>query len=233
MKSTVKMPGAQRRTVIIEAVRRVFVEKGFHGTTTRELAEAAGVSEALLFKHFPSKEALYRAVQLSCVKDEDSEYIERLNDLEPSASTLVFLVHDLVAHMLAQRVVDDQEHAMVRLMLRSLTEDGEFARLAMQGMPSQWVGKVEQCIQAASASGDTLDGPVRPDAAAWFANHLAGVLMIHWLPAKPVVDYRVSREKLLEQAVWFILRGVGLKEEAIRRYYHPSALALMDMEPKR
>jgi len=30
------------------------------------------------------------------------------------------------------------------------------------------------------------------DAAAWFANHLAGVLMIHWLPAKPVVDYRVS-----------------------------------------
>jgi AcrR family transcriptional regulator len=229
MKSTVKMPGAQRRTVIIEAVRGVFVEKGFDGTTTRELAEAAGVSEALLFKHFPSKEALYRAMLLSCVKDQVSEHIERLNAMQPCAATLVLLVHDLVSHMLAPRVAGDQEHAIPRLVLRSLMEDGEFARVAMRGMPSQWVQKVDECIRAASASGDAQDGPVRPDTAAWFANHLAAMLMIHWLPEKPVVDYCVSRERLLEQAVWFILRGVGLKDEAIRRYYNPGALALLDM----
>ena len=58
------------RTAIIRTARRVFVEKGFHRTTTRELAEAAGVAEALLFKHFPSKEALYSAIQMSCFKEE-------------------------------------------------------------------------------------------------------------------------------------------------------------------
>ncbi|MGA7699839.1 MAG: helix-turn-helix domain-containing protein, partial [Thermoguttaceae bacterium] len=70
MRLAAKLSGQERRAAIIKAVQRVFVEKGFHGTTTRELAEAAGVSEALLFKHFPSKEALYAAIQVSCFEEE-------------------------------------------------------------------------------------------------------------------------------------------------------------------
>src|ERR1700716_305388 len=99
MKSTSKLSGEERRAAIIKAVRRAFAEKGFHGTTTRELAEAAGVSEALLFKHFPNKEALYAAMQLSCCMEHDQVLFERLRALEPSASTLVLMVHFLVSRM--------------------------------------------------------------------------------------------------------------------------------------
>src|SRR5438128_12278730 len=88
----------QRRAMIVHAVRRTFAEKGFHGTTTRELADAAGVSEALLFKHFPNKEALFSAMQLSCCGEQHQGRIERLKALEPSASTLVLMVHFLVAN---------------------------------------------------------------------------------------------------------------------------------------
>jgi AcrR family transcriptional regulator len=219
----------ERRAAIIKAVRRVFAEKGFDGTTTRELAEAAGVSEALLFKHFPNKEALYSAMQLSCCREQTSAKRERLKSLEPSASTLVFLVHLLISHMLINRLAGDDEEALQnRLMLRSLMEDGEFARLFLQGMPSQWVGKVEECIKAAIAAGDAVDGPVRPSLRGWFAQHLAAMIMNNLRPAKPVVDYGVSRDKLVEQAVWFTLRGMGLKEEAIKRYYNPRALALFE-----
>ena len=50
MKTTsLRLSAEQRRAAIIHAVRRVFAEKGFHGTTTRELARAAGVSTALLY----------------------------------------------------------------------------------------------------------------------------------------------------------------------------------------
>jgi len=56
--NTAKMSGEDRRTAILSAARRVFVEKGFYRTTTRELADAAGVSEALLFKHFPQQRSL-------------------------------------------------------------------------------------------------------------------------------------------------------------------------------
>ncbi|MFN2456467.1 MAG: helix-turn-helix domain-containing protein, partial [Pyrinomonadaceae bacterium] len=40
----------------------VFSERGFRGTTTREIARAAGVSEAIIFRHFATKEELYSAI---------------------------------------------------------------------------------------------------------------------------------------------------------------------------
>jgi hypothetical protein len=52
--------------------------------------------------------------------------------------------------------------------------------------------------------------------------------MLHLLPATPVVDYGMPRDQLVEQAVWFTLRGLGLKEEAIQRYYNPKALVLFE-----
>ena len=62
MKTVTKLSGEERRAAIIKAVRKLFAAKGFDGTTTRELAAAAGGSEALLFKHFPNKEALVEAI---------------------------------------------------------------------------------------------------------------------------------------------------------------------------
>jgi TetR/AcrR family transcriptional regulator len=40
----------------------LFSEKGFARTTTKEIAAAAGVNEAIVFRHFPNKQELYRAV---------------------------------------------------------------------------------------------------------------------------------------------------------------------------
>ena len=50
------VPGDERRAAIVKAVLPLFARQGFSNTTTRQLAEAAGVSEALLYKHFPSKD---------------------------------------------------------------------------------------------------------------------------------------------------------------------------------
>jgi len=46
------------------------------------------------------------------------------------------------------------------------------------------------------------------------------------LPPHPVVEYGMSRRKLIEHTVRFALRGLGLNDQAIRRYYNPKALAL-------
>ena len=69
-----KLTGNQRRASIIQAVRHLFANKGFKGTTTRELAEVAGVSEALLYRHFPTKEALFAAIQQSFCDDQGRAY---------------------------------------------------------------------------------------------------------------------------------------------------------------
>jgi AcrR family transcriptional regulator len=221
-----KLSGDERRAAIIKAVRQVFAEKGFDGTTTRELAVAAGVSEALLFKHFPNKEALYSAMQLSCCNERDSEQCERLEALEPSASTLVLLVHFFVSRVLPGPECDPDKAIHARLMLRSLTEDGEFVRLSLQGMPSHLNQWMATCLQAAIAAGDAHDGPVKPGLGCWFTHHLAVMVKTYLLPATPVLDYGLPREKIVEQIVWYTLRGMGIKEEVIRRNYNPKALAL-------
>ena len=51
--------------------------------------------------------------------------------------------------------------------------------------------------------------------------------MLHLRPRVPAINYKLSKEDLVEQATWFSLRGLGLKDGSIRRYYNPKALSLL------
>jgi AcrR family transcriptional regulator len=51
-----------RRLQIVQVAMRLFSERGFRGTTTKEIAQAAGVSEAIIFRHFATKDELYTAI---------------------------------------------------------------------------------------------------------------------------------------------------------------------------
>lgn len=57
-----RLEGDARRTQIVEIARRLFAESGYRSTTTRQLARAAGVSDALMYRHFESKDDVLRAV---------------------------------------------------------------------------------------------------------------------------------------------------------------------------
>jgi AcrR family transcriptional regulator len=227
MKAPAKLSSEDRRAAIIKAVRRVFAEKGFDGTTTRELAEAADISEGLLFKHFPKKETLFAAMQEACCSEEDLGTFARIKALEPSASTLVLMVHFLVSRIVGGCKIPDSDQAILnRLILRSLAGDGEFARVLLARIGREWVPKVKKCIVAAIAAGDAIEGFVQPRLSGWLTHHVAAMIMLHLLPAVSVVDYGMPEDQLVEQTVWFALRGMGLKEKAIARYYNPKALAL-------
>jgi AcrR family transcriptional regulator len=56
-----RLPAAERRLEVLETAVRVFSEGSYRGTTTAEIARAAGVSEPILYRHFASKRDLYFA----------------------------------------------------------------------------------------------------------------------------------------------------------------------------
>jgi AcrR family transcriptional regulator len=56
-----RLPAAERRQALIETAIRVFSDGSYRGTTTAEIARAAGVSEPILYRHFSSKRELYLA----------------------------------------------------------------------------------------------------------------------------------------------------------------------------
>jgi TetR/AcrR family transcriptional regulator len=59
---TPRMPGEDRRRQLLRVAIESFAQNGFSGTKTKDIAAAAGVSEAILFRHFVSKEDLYHAI---------------------------------------------------------------------------------------------------------------------------------------------------------------------------
>ena len=117
-----------RRQLILSAAKRCFARHGFAGTTTKSVAAAASISEGLLFKHFPTKSALYAEILAEeCAAD---PALHRLLELEPSTETLVVLIREMVRHFQDVAEAPDQQEAQrLRLMLTSHLDDGEFARL--------------------------------------------------------------------------------------------------------
>jgi len=61
-----RMAAAGRRAHLLETAARVFTEGSYHGTTTAEIARAAGISEPIIYRHFASKRELYIAT-IECV----------------------------------------------------------------------------------------------------------------------------------------------------------------------
>jgi TetR/AcrR family transcriptional regulator len=75
-----RMNAGDRRRQLLDAALELFSRKGFGGTTTKEIAAAAGVTEAIIFRHFPSKQALYTAVLDS--KTESCDHQEWMAEIQ-------------------------------------------------------------------------------------------------------------------------------------------------------
>ncbi len=220
------MSARDRKVAIVKAALPLFARKGFAQTTTKDLARAAGVSEPLLYRHFPGKEALYLEIQNFTCQTTDS-VAKKLSGLAPSTSTLVHLVYFLMRALVLGRpagaITWDMRH---RLMLNSFLADGTFARLLYRNRFGGFCSRIASSLEAATAAGDVVPSPVSKTNRAYFAQHLGGWLALVHLPRKPAMSYRASRKALLDQAVWFSLRGMGMTDKAIAVHYNPKALAL-------
>jgi AcrR family transcriptional regulator len=211
--STLRMTSDLRRQLILSAAKRCFARHGFAGTTTKSVAAAAAISEGLLFKHFPSKAALYAEILAEeCEADPD---LAHLLGLEPSTGTLVELVRAMVRHfMQISDVPDEQEAQRLRLMTTSHLDDGEFARL-LYAKVGDLIGPVfTASLDRAVAAGEASRIGSEPLNLFWFAHHTVLMAALTRLPVVPCLAYGNAAE-LERQLCQFILRGIGLNEAAI------------------
>src|ERR1700730_6896242 len=211
--STLRMTSDLRRQLILGAARRCFARNGFAGTTTKSVAAAAAISEGLLFKHFPSKAALYAEI-LAEECEADPELAHLLGQ-EPSTGTLVELIKGMVGHfMQISDVPDEQEAQRLRLMASSHLDDGEFARL-LYAKIADLIGTVfTTSLDRAVADGGASRIGSEPLNLFWFAHHTVLTAALTRLPAVPCLNYGDAAE-LDRQLCEFILRGIGLTEAAI------------------
>jgi AcrR family transcriptional regulator len=209
-----RLDSDERRKAIVTAAVPLFARKGFAGTTTKELAEAAGISEALLFRHFPSKKNLYDEIlRLGC---EGHPALECLAALQPSTATLVNMTHFMVGYFLLGGEVDQAElDTRLRLVLHSLLEDGEYARELFDRMFERIHPLFAASIEAATAAGDLTPNVIATANRFWFGHHLAAMIAFVFLPGRASIVYEGTLAALVEEASWFVLRGIGMKDAAI------------------
>ena len=120
------MAGDERRDQICRIAMKLFSIRGFSGTTTREIANTAGVSEATVFKHFANKDELYAAIldTKACSHELSNPFAKIADKIEQKDDYGVF--YGMALNALNKHENDSD---FLRLMLHSALEGHELARL--------------------------------------------------------------------------------------------------------
>ncbi len=122
------MKAAERRASILAVAKILFADCGYHGVSVDQIAQRLGVSPAVLYQHFASKEALYEAVlnEIACRRE---SYVEAaLAGDDDFAGVLLRMTRVYV-----DSVVEDPDY--LKIEMQALLED---ARLAQQFFDARW-----------------------------------------------------------------------------------------------
>jgi len=190
----------ERWRVIIEAALALFSQKGFRGTTTKEIAQAAGCSEATLFKHFATKEELYSAILETKVQI-DETLAQAMDMAARKDDAGVFRAVGLRS---LTRV--EQDSALMRLLLFSALEGHALAPTFFESQVRRLHEFLSSYIETRIADG--VFRPVNPLVAArGFMGMIVHYLLLHEIyGVKRPVD--CSPEQVVETFVTLFCDGI-------------------------
>jgi AcrR family transcriptional regulator len=194
------------RALLLKAAEQVFAREGYVAATTKDLAREAGVSESVMFRHFPSKAALFRESVLdpllsvlSAFSDASARYLAQpLDDTSLMRLVMSELLDQLSVHRAALRsftaAEDDLEPAARADFHRAIDEV-----LAQMGA----VARAEGERRGRGNTGLGVEMTTR------LAVGLIISLVVHdeWL--LPIGEGRPSRSDLVDHLTAFMLEGVG------------------------
>ena len=198
-----------RREQIIQVAISLFARKGFKGATTRAIAKAAGVSEAIIFRHFATKEDLYNAIiEHTVQKRSDLWQREGPSQVAPS---------DVRAHLeeFARSFIrrNREDPTFIRLMMYSALEDHQFRERFFEIYRSPHLRAVREAIEQGIGQGQFR--PVDPGLTVrcflWSLLHYCiSAFIARRSPGDPASDSR-----MVDNLVALFLDGIALPGESL------------------
>lgn len=192
-------PESQQQNVaqaLLDASLRTFRAVGYHGSSVRDIAKAAGVTPAAVYHHYDSKQALLRAIMVQAMEDNVaavSRAVEE-HDGDPAAQ-----LSALVATIVRYHAAHPDEAFVGNFELRSLEGESRAAVVALRDREEDML----TAVITAGASCGVFDGPYPKQAARAIiamASSVAG-----WF--RP--DGPLTAEEVTEQYVFLALKLVG------------------------
>jgi len=206
-----RVPGSRRlstdarRKQILGVALELFADGGFKGTTTRRIADAAGITEACIFQHFADKDALYAAVLAQKADEWPTEpWYAQLEALAASG-------HDeAVVRELFTRIVNRHERDphCLRLMVYAALENHALSR-RMQGVQGLRLYRfLVRFITAGQQDGRFRAGPPAVLARAVLAQPVLYILQRRlFRPAWP----GAARRQFIETGVSLVLDALRVR----------------------
>ena len=203
------MAGDERRLQILRVAVRLFSQRGFRGTTTKEIAVAAGVSEAMVFRHYATKEELYAAIldHKACAEgpiDPEKMVAEALERKDDRA------VFEGLALGALQHHEGDRDFQ--RLLLYSALEQHELAQMFFENFVRRVYEFLGGYIRQRQNDGVMID--IDP---AIVVRAFIGMVMHHslnnnlWDPDRRLLN--ISNEAAAKQFTDILLSGIIVKSE--------------------
>jgi len=200
-----RMKSEERRAAIVREAVRLFAQHGFHGTTTRTLAAALGVTEPVLYQHFPSKNDLYRAI----IETKTAEVLPRAGQLQTlSAGSDDRAFFSALGDLILRRYEEDPE--LSRLLFFSALEGHELSELFFERLYLRFYRLVTGYLRRRIR--EQAFRPVNPEIA---ARGLIGMLSYHGMVSIlfPGKLKRPRRSRIVDEIVTIYLEGIYRPEE--------------------
>ncbi|PWC35762.1 TetR/AcrR family transcriptional regulator [Azospirillum sp. TSO35-2] len=201
--STVGPRGMARRQAILEAARRLFIDKGFEKTTLSDIIAQAGGSRATLYEHFGDKAGLFRAMM-----EENSAHIlaglaaaQADDRASPEAGLTAFALH------LAHALLNDKTTSIVRILVAEGGRVPDIAETFFRIGPETAVQRLAEYLECLSGAGTLrIDDP--EIAARAFLGMVTGNLLLRRLVLPESAPPIAEIDRYVRQAVVLFLSGV-------------------------
>lgn len=198
-----RLKAAERRASIIAVSKVLFADKGFHGVSVDEIAKRLGVSPAVLYQHFSSKEALYEAV-LTEISEKRESYIDAVV-AEPSDFKSVLQRMTLV---FTESVSRDPDY--LRMEMMSALEEAPVAQQFFENRWRAFADYIEYGLKELAAEGRV--SAVNPKTASlMFQGMIREALYVKCIHRnKRYQEFDLN--KLVQQMVELFLRAIDYRE---------------------
>lgn len=202
--ATSRLSAEERRREIVRVAVQLFSQRGFRGTTTKEIAQAAGVSEAIIFRHFTTKEELYCAIidHVSCEGGIENPQEIVGDAIRRKDDRAVF--EGLAFHAL-QHHEDDKQFQ--RLLLYAALEGHELAQMFWERTVKEFYEFLGSYIEERQRDGAMIQ--IEPRVV---VRTFIGTLIHHslnnnlWDPERRLLD--ISNEEAARSFTEVLLKGV-------------------------
>ena len=194
-----------KNKAIIHSASRLFLEKGFDGTSMDDIAKRAGVSKQTVYSHFACKEVLCsEAISLAVKRYSPDTALENMEEHSLEADLRA------VCDKFARLLLGDDSVAMANLLVTSAPKGSEFAKIYWNAGPQAMHGKLKDFLQ------HWIDqGALSIDDTSKAADLLATLLKgkVHFLRSIGLMD-TISEEQIqenVEDTVTIFLKLYGAK----------------------